>query len=303
MIKRLAVGAAALALTGMSATGAVASTAGTRPAVASRVMHVDIHGVKATVTIRGGWRLAHVAIPSTALPRPRAIKAGSGESGNWGGYVDTGHNVAFRFVSANFTAPNVNCSDSPPGSSGVADVAGWTGLDGWSSNTVEQDGFGEFCEPSASPEQSWFAWYEVYPDDAVSFTGADPGDALVSSVYYNASAHAYELTMTDLTQNGAGFTADVGCPSGSTCDNSSAEVVSEVSNGGPTFGYNLADYGAMEFTNAAVTSRAGTRGNLGRNSLWSPTSITTVDPSGGTMQTAGPLQGNTAFLESWVNAG
>jgi Peptidase A4 family len=302
MIKRLAAGGVAvLALTGMSATGAAASTAGSRPALATKVTYLKMHGTTAKITIRGDWRLAHVKIPSTALPHPRTIKAGSAQSGNWGGYVETGHNVAFRFVAANFTAPNVNCSNSPAGSSGVADVAGWTGLDGFSDATVEQDGFAEICEPSSSPVQSWYAWYEVYPDDAVAFAGVNPGDALVSSVYYNSSTQEYSLTVNDLTQNSAGFTVEIGCPSGNSCNNSSAEVISEVSNGGPAFGYNLADYGAMEFTNGAVTSRAGTRGNLGKNSLWSPTSITTVG-TGDTMQTAGPLQGNTAFLESWLNA-
>jgi hypothetical protein len=125
---------------------------------------------------------------------------------------------------------------------------------------------------------------------------------VVASVYFNSASGKYTLEVSDLTQKGAGFTVTESCPSGSTCANSSAEVITEAPGGGVAGGYDLADFGAVGYTNAAITSRSGTRGGLGATSLWSPTSITMTDPSGNTMATAGPLQGSTAFLSSFVKS-
>jgi peptidase A4-like protein len=295
MIKRLAVGGAALlALTGMSATGAVASTAGTPPGMAVRVIHITTHGVTATVTIRGNWKLAKIKASPMNLPRVTKAAAGQATSPGWGGYVDTGHNVAFRFVTANFNAPSVNCPGSTIGTSGVAAVSVATALDGATDGALEAAGYLAKCDPS----EAVYAFYQM-ADDEVDFSGPDPGDALVSSVYYNASTGDYELSVTDVSQSSEGISVNLPCTSGTTCPNSSAEVVSALdAQGSPPVSDNLADYGAMGFTNAAVTSRAGVRGNLGKNSLWSPIAVTTVN-DGDTLQTVGPLQGNTAFLESW----
>jgi Peptidase A4 family len=295
MIKRLAVGGAALlALTGMSATGAVASTAGARPGMAVRVIHVTTHGVTATVTIRGNWKLAK--IKASPMNLSKATKAGTegANSPAWGGYVDTGHNVAFRFVTADFNAPGANCAGSTIGTSGIAAASVATALDGATDGALEAAGYLAECDPS----EAVYAFYQI-ADDEVDFSGPDPGDALVSSVYYNASTGDYELSVTDVSQSSEGISVSLPCTSGTTCPNSSAEVVSALdAQGSPPVSDNLVDYGAISVTNAAVTSRDGVRGNLGKNSLWSPIAVTTVN-NGDTLQTVGPLQGNTAFLESW----
>jgi Peptidase A4 family len=303
MLDKLAASAAAaLALTGMSGSGAMAGAGGqdgARPARAVLVRSVTSYGSTATVRLRGGWRLARVTFPETALAHPHVTGASS-TSGDWSGYADTGHNVAFRFVAANFTAPNADCAASTLGKSGEALAYTWAGLDGFTSDTVEQDGFAEECTSSTS--HSYYAWYEMYPSSPVMVSGPKPGDALVASVYFNSSTSKYTLEVNDLTQHGAGFTVTESCPSGHTCDNNSAEVITEAPGGGVAGGYDLADFGAVGYTNAAVTSRAGVRGGLATTSLWSPTSITMTDPSSDTMATAGPLQGSTAFLESFVKS-
>jgi hypothetical protein len=279
-----------LALTGMSVTGAAASTAGSQPGLATRVEHVDTNGVKATVTLRGGWRLGK-SMPLTHL---RAVKATStAETYNWAGYVDTGHNVAFRFAAADFYAPNVQCNSSlVENGQSVVDYA--VGLGGWNgSETGEQVGFQQDCNPSDTPDLT-FASYYVIGDTGETITGAQPGDILAASVYYNPSGE-YQLAVNDLTEPG-GFSTTVSCPS--TCDNTAAEVISNAF-GSPS-GYGLADYGAALFENAAVTSRAGTRGNLGASKLWSPTTVTAYDASSGDLlQSTGGLVGGSGFTETW----
>jgi hypothetical protein len=296
MIKRLAVGGAALlALTGMSATGAVASTAGARPGVTSRVMHVDIHGAKATVTLRGHWRLGKT-ISSRQLRRIEATS--SGQAYNWGGYADAGHNVAFRFAAADFTAPNAQCNTNlvENGQSVVADLVGLGGL---ASDNIEQVGFEADCDPSETPDLSFAAMYLI-GDTGTFVTGAEAGDELAASVYYNSTTGEYQLAVNDLTEPG-GFSVSEACPS--TCDNNSAEVLSEAVGATTDPVYALADYGATWFNAAAVTSRAGTRGTLSANKLWSPVNITTIDTNGTTIQSAGSLQsGGTSFEETWKAA-
>jgi hypothetical protein len=299
MIKHLAVGGAAvLALTGMSATGAVASTAGARPGVASRVMHVDIHGVKATVTLRGDWRLGKAMSPAERRRIEAVHKAASSVAYyNWGGYADTGHNVAFRFASADFTAPNVGCTSNLV-YNGQAVVADVVGLGGLTTQSGEQVGFQQDCNPSETPDLS-FASYYIVGTTAETITGAEPGDELAASVYYTSTGE-YQLVVNDLTEPG-GFSTTVACPG--TCDNTSAEVLSNADGydpQAPGSSYGLADYGASWFNATAVTSRAGTRGTLSANKLWSPTNIATVYPSGDTIQTAGNLlSGGTGFEETW----
>jgi hypothetical protein len=66
---------------------------------------------------------------------------------------------------------------------------------------------------------------------------------------------------------------------------------------------NLADFGAVPYSDASVTARNGTKGNLSSNNLWQSTNVTMTSPTTTTMATAGPLQGGTSFLSTWVSSG
>jgi Peptidase A4 family len=277
MIKKLVAGAAvALTLAGVPALSAGASVGNSRHALPVRIMHIRTDGMTATVTIRGDWRLAHVGFP-LAIQAAHATKARTSaaaprstvDSGSWSGYVDAGKTIAFRFASVDFPAVNVDCAVGTPGSTGKDDVATWVGLDGWNSETAEMAGFADICSTKPSA-QTYYTWYETAPDQPVTFTGAHPGDFLEGSVYYDAGADNYQIDMTDLTQSGAGFSVNVPCASESTCENSSAEVITEATNGGPAAGMNLADFGAIPYSDASVTARNGTKGNLSGNPRTSP---------------------------------
>ena len=60
-------------------------------------------------------------------------------STNWSGYAVTGANGSFHSVSASWTEPTATCT----GSAKYASF--WVGLDGFSSNSVEQTGTDSDC--------------------------------------------------------------------------------------------------------------------------------------------------------------
>ncbi len=251
-------------------------------------------GPKPVVRVTG-LHLVHVQLPRTHLPHltPHAVVS----SGNWSGYAAVAKSgVRLRFVSADFTIPSVNCAKSPLGSSGLAYASNWAGLDGFASATVEQIGVDSFCDSSGTPQYD--AWYEMYPTDPVVFSGVSAGDAISVSVYYTGSG--YSLTLTDLN-SGAKVQTTQPCPHGVTCKNSSAEVITE-DPGLAAPVVNLADYGMVNVTGAAVTSLNGTHGTLAGNSLWTSSEIVMKNGSNKVMSQPSALFGGRAYNVTWKAA-
>src|SRR5580704_8375386 len=77
----------------------------------------------------------------------------------WYGYAVTGS--TYTSTTADWTMPSLSCATQG------AYVSIWTGLDGYSSDTVEQVGAEAYCSGD-SPE--YFGWYELYPGAAVDFS-------------------------------------------------------------------------------------------------------------------------------------
>ena len=126
------------------------------------------------------------ATPS--LQHGRMHRITNSTSTNWSGYAVTGSR--FTSVSSSWTEPTATCS-------GTAYSSFWVGLDGDTSNTVEQNGTDADCSGS-TPQ--YYAWYEMYPKFPVNlgFT-VRPGDHLSASVTTNGSG-SFTLTITDSTQ-------------------------------------------------------------------------------------------------------
>src|ERR1035437_4462946 len=76
-------------------------------------------------------------------------------SGNWGGYAVTGTKGSVTDVKASWVVPAIvgNCPSTNQYSSF------WVGIDGYSSNTVEQIGTDSDCVNS---KPVYYAWYEFY---------------------------------------------------------------------------------------------------------------------------------------------
>ena len=281
-------------LAGLAVAGATLTAA---PAALASTQSVSHAGPGPTVQVHGMRSAVGVRLPGTHLPQlaPQMSVASS----NWSGYaVAADSGVRIRFVSVNFTIPSLNCANSPLGSSGSAYAGHWAGLDGFNDATVEQTGVDAFCDSSGTP--AYYAWYEMYPLAPVAFTGVSPGDAIHVSVFFDGSA--YNLVLTDLTTGGFINTTQP-CPSGSTCRNKSAEVITEDPGGAVAGGFDLADFGMANYTGARVTSLTGTHGTLAAQSNnWTSTEIIMDDSRGTPMATPSALEGGQAFNVAWNSA-
>jgi Peptidase A4 family len=195
-------------------------------------------------------------------------------STNWAGEAATGSNGAFTSVSTTFVQPKVTCS------SGDTYSAFWVGLDGYSSDSVEQTGTEADCDGRTA---EYSAWYEMYPADPVTYSKTvKPGDTIVETVSY-ASSNKYTLTLNDKTANWTETTTKTG-----SYDRSSAEVIAEAPYDGEVLP--LADFGSVSFTSSTV--------NGSSLSSSDPTSINMESSSGALEATTNALSGG-SFSITW----
>jgi Peptidase A4 family len=194
-------------------------------------------------------------------------------STNWAGEAATGSNGAFTSVSTTFVQPKVTCS------SGDTYSAFWVGLDGYSSDSVEQTGTEADC---AGKTAEYSAWYEMYPANPVTYNKTvKPGDTIVETVSYASSK--YTLTLNDKTANWTETTTKSG-----SYDRSSAEVIAEAPYDGEVLP--LANFGSVSFTSSTV--------NGSSLSSSDPTSINMESSSGALEATTNALSGG-SFSITW----
>lgn len=114
----------------------------------------------------------------------RVRSDGTLESENWSGYAVTGSD--FTKAEGSWTVSEVDCTATPNTYSAL-----WVGIDGYSSDTVEQTGTIAYCNGS-SPV--YYAWYEFYPAGSVEITSVpiSPGNKISASVSYSGE----EFTVT-----------------------------------------------------------------------------------------------------------
>ncbi len=168
------------------------------------------------------------------------------ETANWSGYVATGN--AFSNVSASWMVPSMTCAGETTSYS-----TQWIGIDGYTSDTVEQDGTEADCW-SGTPHYG--AWYEMFGDDAVQGGGevplpsssypVSPGDAMTASV--SSSGSIWTLAIADQTED---WNNSIPIPSWSPApEESSAEWIVERPNVGSLSA--LPDFGGVSFTSASA---------------------------------------------------
>ncbi len=185
------------------------------------------------------------------------------ESTNWSGYADTGS--SFSQVASSWSEPGATCSRSE------TYAAFWVGIDGYSSDSVEQDGTLIECYESHAYQ---YSWWEMYPTNDIQVVGETvaAGDSISASVV--RSGDDYTLAVTDSTHTANSFTTTQSC---SDCANSSAEWIAEApcctSSGGIL---PLANFGTWSTSGATVTE-GSTSGVI---SSFTDDEITMVDNSG-----------------------
>jgi hypothetical protein len=220
---------------------------------------------------------AHLVTPDSHGTRPltaQGSRANEAESTNWSGYAASGS--TYKTVSASWTEPTGTCS------SGDQYAAFWVGLDGYSSDSVEQTGSEVDCD-GRTPE--YYSWYEMYPAYPVNFSNTvKPGDSFTGTVTFSGS-DTYTLTLTDHTQ---GWTKTV-TKNQSGLDRSSAEVITEApsSDEGPL---PLTDFGTITYSSSAVNG----------------TSLGTQNPQGIYItgeDTTSSINSSGGFSNTWTSSG
>jgi hypothetical protein len=158
-----------------------------------------------------GALLMLAAMPAFAQDAPETIPAtahqthpmqfhkvrqdGTVESTNWSGYAVTGS--SFTSAKGSWIVPSVNCSKTPNTYS-----AFWVGIDGYSSDSVEQTGTISQCDGTTA---QYYAWYEFYPNPSYEITSVpvSPGNVISASVTYSDSKFTTTITNgTFLQQDG-----------------------------------------------------------------------------------------------------
>ena len=235
--------------------------------------------------------LKHLKIGQHAINQPlpgHSVRVkGASVSTNWAGYADTNTSGTYSKVTGSWTEPKGTCG------SGQSFAAFWTGIDGFSSGTVEQDGTLIQC---AGGTATYFSWWEMYPTNNIQTvsTAVRPGDHITSSV--TRSGTKYTLTLTDSTHPAASFSTTQTCAATPKCVDSSAEWIAEAPSNSSGQVLPLANFGSWTLTDATVT--AGTRS--GTISSFPRAKITMVNNSGQVKAQSGPLNsaGN-QFKVTW----
>jgi hypothetical protein len=219
-------------------------------------------GLVVTSAVAGGFA-------SPVRHAPRIKGSTNSTSVNWSGYAATSP-TPFTDVKGSWTQPAANCSSTtgPPthgpgnrkgnghgngggGKSSSSYASFWVGLDGYSSNTVEQTGTDADCSGSTPV---YYGWYEFYPAFPVNFS--DPvaaGDAMSAEVAVSGST--VTITLHDATR---GWTEHASQASNGYAL-SSAEWIAEAPSSGKVLP--LANFGTVTFTGASATG-GGTAGSI-----------------------------------------
>jgi hypothetical protein len=233
--------------------------------------------------------------PGALLAHTGGVKASANgttksESFNWGGYANTSTKAqAFSKVSGNWTTPKIAVKCSPEDEL----TSEWVGIDGFGTNTVEQDGTLDWCFEGKA---IYFTWYEMFPAGTVE-VGASlkPGDKISASVV--RSGTSYTLAVTDHNNKKDSFTHKATCAA-STCLDESAEWIAER----PAFSIGIAplvDYGKWNLTSGAVTEG----GKAGKIGTFANDSIAMIDATESyDLSTVSGLTGGNSFTTTWKNS-
>src|SRR5437016_6302582 len=215
----------------------------------------------------------------------RATQRGVAHSTNWSGYADYNH--SFTEVRGSWTQPTVSCP-----STGRSYAAFWVGLDGYTSNSVEQIGTDSDC--AGQNRSVYYAWYEMYPAASVTLSSTTypvrAGDSMAARV--SVSGTTFTLVLKNTTRRWTFTTTQTS----TSAQDASAEWVAEA----PSSCFvtcsvlPLANFGTMHFTGAFVNHRSGTIGSYTHDK------VIMVTNTGTTKALPSALTGyGTSFGDTW----
>jgi len=234
---------------------------------------------RAALAVAAVAALAVFPAGASASPHSNATKhkVGRGTSTNWSGYAVGGTNATH--VVGTWTQPSANCSAAEN-----SWASPWVGIDGNSSNTVEQIGTDTDCSSGAP---YYYAWYEMYPKSLVVISiPVAAGNSFTGDVTGNSSG----TFVLKLTNNSTGSVFQTTQTSKRTKRNS-VEWVME----GPSTGL-LTNFGSVGFTGALATI-SGQTASLG--SFANATPITMVTSKGSIPRAVPSSASGGAFSVTW----
>lgn len=201
-------------------------------------------------------------------------------SSNWSGYATTG--TTYSSVAGSWVEPTASCSSGQTAYSSF-----WVGIDGDTTNSVEQTGTDADCS-SGTP--TYYAWYEMYPKYPVNLSyTVRPGDSLTASVTYTSSG-SFTLAIKDSTQGWSYSTKQ----KSSRAQRGSAEWIAEAPSSSSGV-LPLANFGTVNFSGCTANGSAITS-NPNVDEIVMQTSSGTVkaQPSG--------ISGGEAFSVTWKHS-
>jgi hypothetical protein len=277
MLRRMCVSLAAVAIAAAPALTLLATSGSAQAAPVATAAHAAAtHGA----INNGGVAVHYVKPGSKPLRTHGGVVNASTTSTNWSGYA--AHGGTYTTVSATWVQPTGSCTSATRYSSF------WVGLDGYTSNSVEQTGTDTDC---SGGRPVYYGWYEMYPNPSFSFGSTiNAGDTISASVTFSGT-NSYTLKLSDVTRGWTSTTTKrlSGAP------RSSAEVIIEApccTSGGGILP--LANFGTVHLSNSLVNGSS-----IGS---FSPDVITMVNSSGQDKDTVSSLSGGTSFSATWVRA-
>ena len=166
-------------------------------------------------------------------------------STNWSGYAVSGHGP-YSSVSSSWVQPAVDCKATPTGWSSF-----WVGLDGDTTNTVEQTGTEADCSGGTAV---YSGWYEMYPKYPVTYRNPVSAGDRMSATVTATSGGSFQLTLNDTTKGWTQTTSQ----RLKSAKLGSAEVIAEAPSGRsgvlPLADFGTAQFGAAKVNGSLLTS-------------------------------------------------
>jgi hypothetical protein len=226
-------------------------------------------------------------------------------STNWSGYAVTGSNGSVTHVTGSWIVPAASCNSTSNGYSSF-----WVGIDGYTSNTVEQIGTDSDCVSLLGTQNTptYYAWFEFYPKGAYLIGSYDKrtgrcqsncvsvGDEIIADVSYGGggpkgrSGSSFTVTITDKL-NGVTKWSYATSSSVSNAQAASAEWIAEAPSSGGVLP--LADFGLVTFTSGQATIGASELKPIGQFTNFD--AITMLNRNGVPIATPSGLDSNGGF--------
>jgi hypothetical protein len=211
---------------------------------------------------------------------------------NWSGYADVAtKSGTFTKASGSWTVPKATCTSEDRIS------AQWVGLDGATTDTVEQAGTDVQCFEGKAV---YFTWYEMYPASTVAVgTTVAAGDSISASV--TRSGSSYTLKVTDSTHTANSFTHTATCAT-TTCLDESAEWITERPAYSTTGIVPEVQFPTVTFSKASETASGKTASISGYTGTVDDITCVDSTDSYDIVATSGLTSGGVGFTNTWENS-